>query len=185
MRSIPAALLMSTAMLFQQAEAAGGQLTVGDPAPHFTLPGATKDSLLSSPVSLSDYAGKAVVILAFYPADWSGGCTKEMCTMRDNFKDLGQLGATVLGISGDYVHSHREWAKALDLPFALLSDHDHAVARRYDSYNPDRGYNLRTIYVVDETGAIAYVDLAYKPGSSESFDMLRNALKTIRGVRHP
>jgi peroxiredoxin Q/BCP len=184
MRSITAALLMSAASLLPQTEGSGGQLKVGDQAPQFTLPGATKDSVLTSPVNLTDYAGKGVVILAFYPADWSGGCTKEMCTMRDNFKDLGQLGANVLGISGDYVHSHREWAKALDLPFTLLSDHDHAVARRYNSYNPDRGNNLRTIYVVDETGAIAYIDPAYKAGAPESFDLLRNALRTIRGAQH-
>ena len=62
--------------------------------------------------------------------------------------DLATLGVTVVGVSGDYVHSHRAWAKDLDLPFMLLSDHDHGVAKAYESYDPSTGFNLRTIFVV-------------------------------------
>ncbi len=63
-------------------------LNVGDAAPDFTLPYATKDSVSRSPVSLSDLVGKRTIVVAFYPADWSTGCTKEVCTMRDNFGAL-------------------------------------------------------------------------------------------------
>lgn len=155
---------------------AGDNLAVGDRAPDFTLPAATKDSINFSGVHLSSVVGTSNIVLAFYPADWSGGCTKEMCTMRDNFSALSQLGATVFGISGDYVYSHREWAKYHSLQFALLSDHDHAVARLYQSYDPQEGYNLRTVFVVDKKGKIAYIDRAYKAGSQESFDNLKAAL---------
>ncbi len=152
---------------------------VGDQAPDFTLPAATKDSLNSSGIKLSDIVGKDNIILAFYPADWSGGCTKEMCTMRDNFSDLSKLGATVYGISGDYVYSHREWAKALNLQFVLLSDHNHDVAKTYGSYNTESGFNFRTVYVIDKKGTIAYIDLAYKASSAESFQHVKDALAKL------
>ncbi len=155
------------------------KLNVGDKAPDFTLPLATKDTLIRA-LRLADVVGKNNIILAFYPADWSGGCTKEMCTMRDNFGTLSDLGATVYGISGDYVYSHREWAKYHNLQFALLSDHNHEVARSYSSYNPDTGFNLRTIYVIDKKGNIAYMDLAYQAGSVESFDKLKSALAKLK-----
>lgn len=154
-------------------------LKVGDKAPGFDLPGATKDSILSD-VRLSSLMGMNNIILAFYPADWSGGCTKEMCTMRDNFGALSDLGATVYGISGDYVYSHREWAKYHNLQFTLLSDHSHDVARLYSSYNADTGMNLRTVFVIDKKGNIAYVDLAYKAGATESFESLKNALAKLK-----
>lgn len=152
-------------------------LRVGEPAPDFTLPYATKEQIVREGMRLSDVSAKGPVILAFYPADWSGGCTKEMCTMRDNFADLG---VTVLGISGDYVYSHFEWAKHHNLPFPLLSDHDHAVARAYLSYNEETGYNRRTVYVVDTAGKIAYIDLSYRVDTSESFDKLKSALSSIK-----
>ena len=134
---------------------------VGDFAPGFTLPFATKDSISRPPVSLSDFSGRRVVILAFYPADWSTGCTKEVCSLRDNFAALQALDAEVLAISGDYVWSHHEWARALDLPFKLLSDHAHMVAKLYQSYNEKSMYNRRTVFVVDKKGKILYSNLEY------------------------
>ena len=155
------------------------QLNVGNKAPDFSLPCATKDTLLDV-VRLSDIVGRNIIILAFYPADWSGGCTKEMCTMRDNFGALSDLGATVYGISGDYIYSHREWAKHHNLQFALLSDHDHSVARTYSSYNAATGMNLRTVYVIDRSGTIAYIDLSYKAGTPDSFEKLKAALANLK-----
>jgi len=157
----------------------GEKLNVGDKAPDFSLPYATKDTLVDA-LQLSDVVCKNNIILAFYPADWSGGCTKEMCTMRDNFGTLSDLGATVYGISGDYIYSHREWAKHHNLQFALLSDHDHSVATAYSSYNGSTGMNLRTVYVIDRTGTIAYIDLAYKSGTPDSFEKLKAALATLK-----
>lgn len=152
---------------------------VGNRAPDFTLLAATKDSVIRAGVRLSDFRGRNNVIIAFYPSDWSGGCTKEMCTMRDNFVSLSELGAEVLGISGDYVYSHHQWAKSLDLQFALLSDHDHAVAKAYQSYNPQSGTNKRTVYLVDRSGTVVYIDRAYNPGSEDSFSALKAQLQRL------
>ena len=158
---------------------------VGDVAPDFSLPYATRDSVFRDSLKLSTLvAGKKNVVLAFYPADWSGGCTKEVCTLRDNFSALGALNADVVGLSGDYMFSHHEWAKFHNLPFRLASDHDHATAKRYGSYSAQYGYNKRTVFVVDGSGKIAYEDLAYSPRDSVSFMKLQGALKTLPAA-HP
>lgn len=153
---------------------------VGDPAPDFTLPFATKDSVASEDLKLSSLFGKRNIILAFYPADWSGGCTREICTMRDNFNALASLNVEILPISGDYEYSHREWAKYLNLPFKLVSDHSHRVARMYGSYNEEHGFDNRTVYVIDKKGTIAYIDPQYGSRDMNSFDKLKAALKLLR-----
>jgi peroxiredoxin Q/BCP len=119
-------------------------------------------------------------VLAFYPADWSGGCTREVCTFRDNFASLGSVNADVIGISGDYMFSHYEWAKHHNLPFRLASDHNHAVAKSYGSYNETYGFDRRTVFVVNKTGKIAYADMAYSTRDSVSFGKLQVALKTAQ-----
>ena len=153
---------------------------VGSSAPDFTLPYATKDSIAKAFLKLSEYAGKRAVILAFYPADWSTGCTKEVCTMRDNFAALQGLDAEILAISGDYLWSHYEWAKFHNLPFKLLSDHSHAVAKLYDSFNDKSLYNRRTVFVVDKKGNIAYENLKYSVADLLDFEKLKSALAIIK-----
>jgi peroxiredoxin len=159
--------------------AADAPLHVGDAAPDFTLPYATRDSVASDALTLSSLVGKRNVVLAFYPADWSGGCTKEVCTLRDNFASLGAVNADVIGLSGDYVYSHHEWAKFHNLPFRLASDHRHEVARMYGSYNEATGHDRRTVFVVDKKGKIGYLDMAYSPRDSVSFGKLQTALKDL------
>lgn len=155
---------------------------VGEAAPDFSLPYATQEKLFLDPkeyMSLSSLRGKNV-ILAFYPADWSGGCTKEVCELRDTFVELGKLNATVLGISGDYVFSHQEWAKYHKLQFPLLSDHDHAVAKMYDSYMEERGYNKRTVYLIDKDGIVRFINLAFKAGDKADYDAIRAELEKLQ-----
>ena len=155
---------------------------VGEAAPDFKLPYATQEKLFMKPdeqMTLSSLKGKNVV-LAFYPADWSGGCTTEVCTFRDTFMEFGKLNAVVLGISGDYVFSHHEWAKHHKLPFPLLSDHDHRVAKTYDSYMEQYGMNRRTVYLIDKDGVVRYVNLAFKAGDKKDYDALRAELEKLK-----
>lgn len=155
-------------------------IAVGQAAPDFTLPYATKDSISRTPLTLSKIVGEHNIVLAFYPADWSSGCTKEMCTMRDDFKDLEKLHAELLAISGDYVFAHHEWAKQQNFQFRLLSDHLHAVARLYDSFN-DKGYfNKRTVFVINKQGKIAYEDLEYSVADQDDFNRLKDALAKLQ-----
>lgn len=153
---------------------------VGDAAPGFVLPYATRDSVARDSLSLASLVGRRNVVLAFYPADWSGGCTREVCTLRDNFAALAALDAEVVAISGDYVYSHHEWAKHHELPFRLASDHRHEVARAYGSFNEASGYNRRTVFVVGRHGRIAYADPAYSVRDSVSFGRLKAALEALR-----
>jgi peroxiredoxin len=155
-------------------------LAVGQPAIDFTLPYATKDSISRVPFTLSEAIGRKNIVLAFYPADWSGGCTKEVCALRDDWGNLEALNAEVLGISGDYVYSHHEWAKHHNLPFKLLSDHSHEVAKAYESYNDRTGYNRRTVVVIDRLGTIAYIDLQYSVADDEDFKRLKEALSKLQ-----
>jgi peroxiredoxin len=155
---------------------------VGQAAPDFKLPYATQEGIHMKPeeqMSLSSQRGKNV-ILAFYPADWSGGCTTEVCTLRDTFAELSKLNATVLAVSGDYVFSHQEWAKHHNLQFPLLSDHDHAVAKTYDSFMENFGFNKRTVYLIDKEGVVRYVNLAFKAGDKKDYDALRAELEKLK-----
>ncbi len=174
----------STLIMILSITAAFGQvnstLTVGQPAPDFSLPYATKDSIARIPIRLSETFGKKNIILAFYPADWSPGCTKEVCAMRDDFAGLKSLNADILAISGDYTWSHHEWAKYHNLPFRLLSDHSHDVAKAYSSYNEKTMFNRRTVFVIDRQGKIAYVDLEYSVATIDDFNRLKEALAQIK-----
>lgn len=155
---------------------------VGEAAPDFKLPYATLEGIHMKPeeqMSLASLRGRNV-ILAFYPADWSGGCTTEVCTLRDTFAELSKLNAAVLGVSGDYVFSHHEWAKFHKLQFPLLSDHDHHVARAYDSYMEQVGFNKRTVYLIDKEGVVRYVNLAFKAGDKKDYDALRAELEKLK-----
>ena len=155
-------------------------LKVGDLAPQFSLQSATKDSIDFKGITLAAAVKNSRVILAFFPAAWSGGCTKEMCTIRDNFAGLADLGVTVLGISGDYIFTQKEWAKNLGLQFALLSDHDHAVAKAYRTYNSKSGYDVRSIWVIGEKGKIIYTDPAYNVQTPDAFNRLKEALASSK-----
>ena len=101
-------------------------------------------------VSLSDFAGKSVV-LYFYPADDTPGCTKEACGFRDAWDDLRSLGAVVLGVSADDADSHRKFAAKYRLPFTLLSDPGHETMRAYGAYGEKTLYGKKTIGVIRST----------------------------------
>src|ERR1051325_5968877 len=155
---------------------------VGQAAPDFKLPYATQEAIHMKPeeqMTLASQRGKNV-ILAFYPADWSGGCTTEVCTLRDTFAELSKLNATVLAVSGDYVFSHQEWAKHHNLQLPLLSAHDHAVAKMYDSYMEGVGFKKRTVYLIDKDGLVRYVNLAFKAGDKKDYDALRAELEKLK-----
>ncbi|MBX7181067.1 MAG: thioredoxin-dependent thiol peroxidase [Bacteroidia bacterium] len=103
-------------------------LKEGDKAPAFTA----KDQN-GNTVSLSDFAGKKL-ILYFYPKDDTPGCTAEACNLRDNYEELMKKGFAILGVSADSEKSHLKFIKKFDLPFPLLADTDQAVANAYGTW---------------------------------------------------
>ncbi len=121
-------------------------LSIGTTAPSFTV----KDSNGAS-VSLSDYAGKTVV-LYFYPKDDTPGCTKEACSFRDNYSAYQGKDIVVFGVSRDDEASHQSFTEKFSLPFPLLADIDGALTQAYDV--DGGGYSKRVTYVIDGTGKI-------------------------------
>ncbi len=177
-------LLILLVGLFPVCSAAQGTtyppLAVGTQAPDFSLPFATRDSIGSGELTLSAFRDQRIVVLLFFPAAWSGGCTKEVCTFRDNYSALDSLDAVILAVSGDYTYSQHEWAKYHNLPFTLLSDHRHRVSAVYHSYNETSGYNKRSAFVVDKQGNIGYIDLTYSTRDLASFEKLRDAVNLVK-----
>jgi len=136
--------------------AAAIMVTVGDIAPAFTLTATDK-----SKVSLSDHAGGRVV-LAFYPAAFTGVCTTEMCTFQDSMAQLNDIGATVFGVSVDSPFANGVFAKENGLEFTLLSDVHREMITAYgmtfENFVID-GYTVanRGVVIVEGDGTVGYV----------------------------
>jgi thioredoxin-dependent peroxiredoxin len=124
---------------------------VGERAPDFTLPDQS-----GNPVRLSDYAGKRVVVLYFYPKDETPGCTAEACSFRDSYEVFARAGADVLGVSADSVDSHQRFAAHHRLQFTLLSDAGGAVAKLYDVQRTLGLWPGRVTFVIDRQGVIRH-----------------------------
>lgn len=101
-------------------------LKVGDAAPAFS---ALDDS--GKEWKSSDHLGKKVIVVYFYPADMTGGCTKQACGFRDDMKSLTEKGIEVIGVSGDSVSNHQLFKKAHELNFTLLADPEGKVAEKF------------------------------------------------------
>ena len=132
-------------------------LSAGIPAPDFELLDDT-----NTPRKLSDFRGRNV-ILYFYPADDTPGCTKEACNFRDDYSAYENAGVVILGISPDTVASHVKFKKKFQLPFPLLADVGHKVCDLYGTWGPKKFMGkeyegvLRTTFLIDENGNIAQV----------------------------
>jgi peroxiredoxin Q/BCP len=130
------------------------RLSPGDQAPDFTLPDAD-----GKPVSLADYRGRKVIVY-FYPAAGTPGCTKQACDFRDNLASLGGAGLDVLGISPDKPAKLARFRDKEGLTFPLLSDPDRTVLEAYSVYGEKTMYGrkiqgvIRSTFVVDEDGKI-------------------------------
>jgi len=133
-------------------------LQVGTTAPAFTA----KDTN-GNTVSLSDFAGKKV-ILYFYPKDDTPGCTKQACSFRDAYADYQDKNIVVLGVSKDDETAHQQFTQKYNLPFPLLADVDGSIINAYDVAGSS-GYAQRVTYVIDESGKIMHVDSSVKTES--------------------
>jgi peroxiredoxin Q/BCP len=148
---------------------------VGDPAPDFTLPDAD-----GKPVSLSDYRGRRVIVY-FYPAASTPGCTKQACDFRDSLADLGDAGLEVLGISPDKPAKLAKFRDAEGLNFPLLSDPDREVLTAWGVYGEKQMYGktitgvIRSTFVVDPDGKIEQAQ--YNVRASGHVGKLRRDLK--------
>lgn len=151
----------------------------GEMAPDFSLPWATKDSVGGGPwFGLSSQRGK-VVVLAFYPKDFTPGCTAEMRAFTEQYADLFGEDVVVVGINADSLDTHVRFAQSLGVPFRLLSDLDQKVSKKYGSAG-ERGYNRRTIYVIDRKGRVSYTDLRFGALDPKAYRNLKAAVRDAR-----
>ena len=140
--------------------------TVGELAPDFELPTDNSDTL-----TLSTLRGKRV-ILYFYPKDDTSGCTTQACGFRDNYLNIEEKNALVLGISPDGVKSHTKFKTKYNLPFTLLADEEHKVAEAYGVWVEKSMYGKkymgiqRSHFVIDEQGKIVDAQVKVKPEES-------------------
>lgn len=167
MKAIIVILIMfvPSAILFAQTD---NSLKVGEKAPEFkgtTVDGTTWD--------LKDYVGKKYIVVYFYPAAMTGGCTKQACTYRDYKNDIESADAMVVGISGDNVDGLKVFKKANDLNFTLLADPTGAIAKEFGVPTRDGGSITRELngenfelvrgitasrwtFIIDKNGKIVY-----------------------------
>lgn len=141
-------------------------LAVGTKAPAFTLP--DQDG---KEISLADFQGKKVV-LYFYPRDNTPGCTKQACAFGANYGAFEEKGVVVIGVSKDSVASHGKFADKYSLPFILLSDPELQAIQAYDVWKEKKMCGkvsmgvVRTTYVIDENGVIAWAKEKVKPDAN-------------------
>jgi peroxiredoxin Q/BCP len=121
-------------------------VAVGDPAPEFASVDDQGQAWKSA-----DHVGKKIMVVYFYPADLTPGCTKQACGFRDDMKKLTDLGVEVVGVSGDSVRNHQLFKQEHDLNFTLLADEDGSVAKAFGVPVGPGGSIQRKIDGKDET----------------------------------
>ena len=151
-------------------------LQPGQPAPQFTLPSSTLKE-----VSLSDFKGKKIV-LHFFPFAFTGTCTTQLCTMRDNFGYYDGLNAVVLGISVDSPFSLGKFKEENNYQFDLLSDFNKEVSTAYGSIYDEfvlglKGVSKRSAFVIDEAQNIIYAEVLENAGDLPDFNAIAEKVK--------
>ena len=128
-------------------------LKIGDKVPSFTL----KDQG-SNAFNIDTLIGKKALVIFFYPKDFTPGCIKEVCSFRDQYEDFTDLGAEVIGISGDGEDSHDKFVKKYNLPFVLLSDSNKKIRNLFGVKSSLLGLLPgRVTYVVNKNGIIQLI----------------------------
>ncbi|HYN84908.1 MAG TPA: peroxiredoxin [Pyrinomonadaceae bacterium] len=159
---------------------------VGEPAPDFDMPSTKNIEKLDQNVRLSDYRGQWLVLL-FYPLDFTFVCPTELTAFSDRIEDFEGIGAAVIGVSTDSVHSHRAWLRTPreqngveGLKYPLASDITKQVSRDYGVLIEEKGVALRGLFVVDPEGVLRYAvihDLNVGRSSEETIRVIQ-ALQT-------
>jgi peroxiredoxin Q/BCP len=155
----------------------GHMLAVGARAPEFTLPDQDERD-----VSLTTLLNDGPLVLFFYPADFTPGCTREVCMVRDLHQDLVKRGLDAAGVSPQSPASHRAFRAKHNLPFTLLADQDKSVIRMYEVNGP-LGFGVRRVtYLIDQARVIRDVVLAdFRIDRHE--ELIQRSLALSRSVR--
>ena len=189
-RVVMALLLAGTASLVAQSEPEPLRLRlavedtprVGRKAMPLVLPYATREGLgpADQPFDLSRELGR-VVVLVFYPGNFTPSSTAEWQALRDRAATLLTPGVVVVGVSTDSLASHARFAQALDLPYKLLSDRDGAIIQRYGLSDGSRA--KRAVVVIGRDGTVRSVDPAFAALDPQSYIHLAAAIRAAQEIR--
>ncbi|HUF60675.1 MAG TPA: redoxin domain-containing protein [Verrucomicrobiales bacterium] len=161
-------------------------LEPGSKAPDFTLSSKTSEG--PALVTLSEQLARGPVVLLFFPMAFTGVCTQELCDVSKGLTAYSDLGANVLGISGDNPFAQEAWAQKEGITVPLLSDYDHAVTQAYgvayDSFLPGKnlpmgGVAKRSAFVVDREGLICYAESSPDPTQLPNFNAIKAKLQEL------
>jgi peroxiredoxin len=150
----------------------------GQQAPDFTLYDSDKQQ-----VTLSSYKGKNVLLL-FFPQAFTGTCTKELCSTRDNIALYNEANAQVLGISVDSVFTLAKYKEDQKLNFPLLSDFNKSVSKEYDTLYDTfvfdmKGVSKRSAFVIDRQGIVRYAEVLETASDLPDFAAIQKTLKEL------
>jgi peroxiredoxin (alkyl hydroperoxide reductase subunit C) len=158
---------------------------VGHSAPDFDLPSTKNIETLKENVKLADYKGKWLILL-FYPLDFTGVCSTDLRHFSDRFDEIMSLGADILGVSTDSVHSHRAWLRSPkennglgDIRYPIASDAGGRLARQYNILIEEANIALRGLYVIDPEGMLQY-SVVNTPAIGRSVDETLRVLQALQ-----
>lgn len=149
------------------------------PAPDFTL-----KNTENKEISLSDFKGEQNVVLLFFPLAFSGVCTKELCSTRDNLKIYQALNAEIIAISIDSTYALKAFKESQNYNFTLLSDFNKEVSKAYNAYYETfhgmNGVSKRSAFVIDKKGEIVYSEILDDSSQIPDFDKIQEALAALQ-----
>lgn len=154
-------------------------IEIGSKAPAFTLFNTEKKA-----INLSDYSGKNVLVL-FFPLAFTGVCTKELCTVRDDIGNYENTASAVLGISIDSLFVLEKFKAEQKIGFPLLSDFNKTVAQSFDVLYDEfpafgmKGVSKRAAFIIDKDGVIQYAEVCATPGDLPNFEAITTKLKEL------
>lgn len=154
-------------------------LQAGQIAPDFTLKNTERED-----VTLSNFRGKKNVVLLFVPFAFTGVCTKELCSVRDNLNAYSSLNAEVIGISVDSPFAQKQWKEKESLNFTLVSDFNRQVSKAYGAQYEDmmgfQGVAKRAAFVIDKEGKVQYAEVLENAGNLPNFDQINTTLGQLK-----
>ena len=183
-----AVLAFTTAASQAQSPAAAHVPNVGEQAPEFAAPAATRYGILRAPLQLSDLRGKTVV-LAFFPRARTQGCTVQMESYRDRYATLfaGGKGIVVVSISTDADTTQASWARDANFPMVFVSDSSGAIGRAYGVYDAKHNVDSRVAFVLSPDGKISYRAMPFRELTEGAYAELGKAVagaaRTSAGTR--
>jgi peroxiredoxin len=153
-------------------------LTIGQPAPNFSLYNSEKEKM-----SLSDFKGKNVLV-HFFPQAFTGVCTQQLCTLRDDMSRYTNAQAQVLGISVDSVFTLAKYKAEQQFNFPLLSDFNKEVSESYGALYTNwildmKGVSKRAAFIIDKTGIIRYAEVLESAGDLPNFEAINKTLDSL------